>query len=272
MTHRNDNHALAAAVLQTRTAMRQRDLDGPELAKRTRAYQRAANAIVEANLPLVWSFAHRFARRATQLSLDDLVQEGSLGLMRAVEDFDPNCGATLGTYAGWWIVSFMRRAVENQDRTVRVPVHLGDTKRQVNAVIGSETARLGREPTDAEVAKILKLKPAKVATLRHLDMGRLASLDMAVGDDGIAWVEITAGDVESPEEAVLRRERERQAAELLATLPSRERALMASRMNDLTLADAGRPFGISRERVRQIEARAMVTMRTAAQRRKVGTR
>jgi RNA polymerase primary sigma factor len=271
MTRRADNEALIASVISFRAAAREGGLTAAERARRERVYRTAANALVAANMDLVWSFAHRFTRRVKDLAVDDLVQEGAMGLMKAVERFDPERGTSLGTYAGWWIQSFIRLAVENGDRAIRIPVHLNDARKRIYRAREAEFARLGREPTDDEIAAALKISPRKVAAVRDVEMGRLASLDTPVGEDSIAWVELMAGDGERPDEACERTERERQAATLLATLMPRTRALMQARMDGETLAEAGKPYGISKERVRQLEARAIDSMRTFARRRKVGT-
>lgn len=234
-------------------------------AKIKRGDEEAKQLMIRANLRLVVKIAQDYARYG--LPLLDLISEGNIGLMKAVERFDPKKGGKLSTYAAWWIKQAIKRALANQSKTIRLPAHLVDKIARMRRAQHQLADLLGREPTDEELAAELKVKESVIAHWKTVAM-RPASLDAPIGDDDSAEFSEIVGDarVRNPLDDMNDRQLKEEAEELLAKLDPREQAILKYRYGLQgtrveTLERVGERFKITRERVRQIQNVALSKMR-----------
>ncbi|MGH9224619.1 MAG: sigma-70 family RNA polymerase sigma factor [Acidimicrobiales bacterium] len=231
---------------------------------RAEAGRRARQRFIQSNLRLVVSIAKRY--QATGLPLIDLVQEGNLGLMRAVEKFDHRKGFKFSTYATWWIRQAVTRAIADKGRTIRVPVHMVETVSQVQRASIHLARGLGREATVAEIAIETGLARGKVAEALRVGPDPV-SLFAEVGDDDAELVEFLADPTaEAPADAAVAALELRELREVLTTLSQREQRVLELRFGlngerPQTLDEVGREFHVTRERARQIEAKALSKLR-----------
>jgi RNA polymerase primary sigma factor len=226
--------------------------------------QQARRHLIEANLRLVVSVARRYS--SSGLPLLDLVQEGNIGLMRAVEKFDYRRGFKFSTYATWWIRQAISRAVADKARTIRLPVHVGERHSQLLRITRTLSQELGREPTDEEVAAAAGLKVEQVRSLR-MAAREPVSLDLPIGDeDGGRLGDIIEDASPGPERTVTVSVVRSEIESILTALTPRERRVIQLRFglvddHQRTLEEVGRRLGVTRERARQIETTALRRLR-----------
>jgi RNA polymerase primary sigma factor len=242
-----------------------------DLAARIKKGDREARTLmINANLRLVIKIAHDYANLG--LPLLDLVSEGNIGLMKAVERFDPAKGGKLSTYAAWWIKQSIKRALANQSKTIRLPVHLVDKISKINRVASQMSEELGREPTDDELAEEVGLSPRSVSQLKTASI-RPASLDAPINEDDSTELGELVGDVDArtPFEFLRDRDLRDELPELLALLDQRERFIIFQRFGldgarPRTLEEVGKKLGVTRERIRQLQVIALMKLRRALSR------
>ena len=241
------------------------------LAARIKRGDKAArDHMIKANLRLVVKIAYDYNQMG--LPLMDLISEGNLGLIKAVERFDPAKGGKLSTYAAWWIKQSMKRALANQSKTIRLPVHLVDKISRMRKMIAKLSDELGREPENEEIAAELQIPTEKVALLKTVSV-RPASLDAPVGEDNDS---ATLGDLVgddsavSPYEGLGDKNLKEDLSAMVNSLEPREASIIKLRFgldgeSELTLEEVGRKFKVTRERIRQLEYLALGKIRRQLQ-------
>ncbi len=239
-----------------------------ELAERIKdGDEKARDHMIRANLRLVVKIARDYSNYG--LPLADLISEGNIGLMKAVEKYEPAKGGKLSTYAAWWIKQSIKRALSNQSKTVRLPVHMVDKIARLRKISTALTEELGREPTDTELSEILGIPRKKLAMLKQAAQ-RPTSLDAPIGDEDSGSYSETIGDSSaiSPLEALTSKEMHNELDGLRGLLDKRETKIIDARFGlngkkPMTLEEISRDFGVTRERIRQLQNKALEKMRTA---------
>jgi RNA polymerase nonessential primary-like sigma factor len=236
------------------------------LAKRIKAGDEEARAaMIESNLRLVVAIGKRYINRG--LPFSDIIEEGNLGLIRAVEKFDYKRGFKFSTYASWWIRQSIERAIANQVRMIRMPVHVAELANSYSRAVRKLTQELGREPYAEEVAKKMKISVDRARTLAQMSRDTY-SLDMLISDEGDDTLKDVISDdhMPAPDAAVNEESRRKYLNECISELPETERKVLQMRYGlssttPRTLDSIGKQFGLTRERVRQIEKQAIGKLR-----------
>ena len=243
--------------------------DEVRLAKRVEQNDMAAKSgLIEANLRLVVSVAKRYQGRG--LTLLDLIQEGNMGLIRAVEKFDWRRGFKFSTYATWWIRQSMTRALADQSRTIRIPVHMVERLNKVSRARRELSQELERDPTPEEIGAKVEMPPDKVEELLKMSQDPVSlQAPVGAGDDTAEFGDFISDEArDRPDELVSNALRDQDVQHLLSGLPSRERRVIELRFGldpegPMTLEDIGKKVGLTRERVRQIEVKTLQMLKTS---------
>jgi RNA polymerase primary sigma factor len=248
-----------------KTPLLTREEENKLAAQVQRGSKRAREQMIKANLRLVVKISHDYANFG--MPLLDLINEGNIGLMKAVERFNPRKGAKLSTYAALWIKQSIRRALSNQSKTIRLPVHVVDKVHKLNRAIQKLTEQFGREPSDVELAKVLNVPTAKVAALRKLGVSPV-SLDAPIGDedDGRFGDIVQDEGAMTPYELLRVKTMRQEIREHVKYLAPREAEILTLRFGldgqlPRTLEQVGKRFKVTRERVRQIQEIALRKLR-----------
>jgi RNA polymerase primary sigma factor len=252
-------------IMQTPLLTPQQEI---ELAARIKTGDQKARAwMIKANLRLVVKIAHDYSNLG--LPLLDLISEGNIGLMKAVERFDPAKGGKLSTYSAWWIKQSIKRALANQSKTIRLPIHLIDKIYKLYQATLKMSEELGRVPTDEELSEEIGISSARLSQLKTVSI-RPASLDAPISDDDSTEFGEIVGDEDAQTPFQLFRDKNMrdELSELLEVLDDRERTIILKRYGledgkQKTLEEVGKKFGVTRERIRQLQNIALAKLRRA---------
>ncbi len=266
MTANDNNNSLRIYLREiAKTDLLTREQEVELAAKIKNGDKQARSLMIRANLRLVVKIAQDYSNYG--LPLSDLISEGNIGLMKAVERFDPEKGGKLSTYGSWWIKQSIKRALANQSKTIRLPVHMVDKISRMRRISNMLAEALGREPTDSELAEELGIPRNKLAMLKQASQ-RPASLDAPIGDNDSSDYSEIIGDEKAldPALALQSKNMHNQLDDLLDNLDDRETRIIGARFGldgqkPLTLEEIGVEFGVTRERIRQLQNVALAKMR-----------